>query len=123
MEVSQARYDFFLRDPGCTYRIHRFPVEKLGVPPELGYEPRVATVWHTRFGTQSLLQEVDLGLYLGWFPRTNGRRLESIPIPLVLKARQCPAGMDLVCPDFGTQFSGQTLKGLSHSLPATGPFT
>ena len=61
MEVEQARYDFFLQDLGCTDRILRFPVEKLGVPPELGYEPRVAKVWHTRFGTQSLLQEVDLG--------------------------------------------------------------
>ena len=99
MEVSQARYDFFLPDPGCTDRILRFPVEKLGVPPDLGYEPRVAKVWHTRFwepilapGSGSGTQSLDLG----WFPRTNGRRLESIPIPLVLKARQCPAGMDLV---------------------------
>ena len=99
MEVSQARYDFFLPDPWCPYRILRFPVEKLGGPAELGYEPRVAKVWQTRFwdpilapGSGSGTQSLDLG----WFPRTNGRRLESIPIPLVLKARQCPAGMDLV---------------------------
>ena len=70
MEVEQARYDFFLRDPGCTYRILRFPVEKLGGAADLGYEPRVATVWQTRFWSQILAPGSGSGtqsLDLEWF--------------------------------------------------------
>ena len=99
MEVSQARYDFFLPDPGCTYRILRFPVEKLGGAAELGCEPRVATVWQTRFWSQILAPGSGSGtqsLDLEWFlPRLGLNRLIWSGF-LGTKGAQCPAGMDLV---------------------------